>query len=560
MNYNRIKEAIILSAGEGKRLGLSERVPKALVKINNKTLIDYQIEWLRKNGIERIILTVNKKQFDAAKKELGNKVEYSVEEERVGTAGGVKNVLLNGMVSDDEFLVINIDDLTDIDLKKLAENGTNSISIARMKSPFGVVYINNKFVEKFEEKPLLDIWVNCGVYLLNKEIIDKLPDNGDFEKDVFPNIKLKHYKHYGNWRTFNTQKDIEEAEKGNNRKKILITGGAGFIGTNIAEHFLHKGNEIIVYDNLSRPGGGAEKNIKYLIDKYKENPNFKFIKGDVKDFQLLSKAIKDIDIVFHVAAQTAMTISIENPIDDFETNGRGTFNVLEAARKSGCNPIIIYTSTNKVYGDLTKKNVSLIEKEKRWDFEDEKYKEGVDENYPLDFEGPYGCSKGIGDAYCMDYAKTFGMRTVVFRMSGIFGPSQYPTEDQGWIGWFLKRAMESQPVTIYGDGKQVRDILFISDLLNAFEKSVENIDKTAGNVYNIGGTRKNSISILELLEFLKEKINISSSSLKVDKWRLADQKVYITNASKAKKDFGWEPLISKEEGIRKLYEWMKNIK
>lgn len=339
--------------------------------------------------------------------------------------------------------------------------------------------------------------------------------------------------------------------------KVLITGGAGFIGSNLTEHWLFKGHQVTVFDNLSRPGGGAKKNIEYLLNKYEGDPNFEFVEGDVRDLEQLKKVTKDADAVFHVAAQTAMTTSIEDPVDDFETNSRGTFNVLDAARKSDSGPFLIYTSTNKVYGDLTRKPIKLVEKEKRWVFADEEYSEGVDESYPLDFEGPYGCSKGSGDAYCLDYARTFGLKAVVFRMSGIYGMGQYPTEDQGWVAWFIRRAMEAKPITIYGDGKQVRDILFITDLLDAFDKVTENIKRTSGQAYNIGGGRVNSISVLELLEALEKELGITPSDVGFGPWRLADQKVYISNTSKAKRDFGWEPKVSKEEGIRKLYEWMR---
>lgn len=342
-------------------------------------------------------------------------------------------------------------------------------------------------------------------------------------------------------------------------KNVLVTGGAGFIGSNLTEHYLSKGCRVIVFDNLSRPGGGAKKNIEYLMSKYKGDPNFKFVQHDVRDLEQLREAVKDVDVVFHVAAQTAMTTSIDEPADDFETNARGTFNVLEAARSSDCDPIIIYTSTNKVYGDLTRKLVRLVEREKRWDFADKEYFQGISEDYPLDFEGPYGCSKGIGDAYCLDYARTFGLRTVVLRMSGIYGMGQHPTEDQGWVGWFIRRAMEKKPITIYGDGKQVRDILFIADLLYAFDKAVENIERAKGQAYNIGGGRNNSISILELLEFLENELGIEPSEVSSGSWRLADQKVYISNTRKAKGEFGWEPRVSKEEGIKRLYQWMGKV-
>ena len=343
------------------------------------------------------------------------------------------------------------------------------------------------------------------------------------------------------------------------KSKVIITGGAGFIGSNLTEHWLSKECQVTVFDNLSRPGGGAKKNIEYLLNKYKGNPSFEFVLGDVRNLEQLKKAMKDVDTVMHVAAQTAMTTSIEDPVGDFETNARGTFNVLEAAASSGSDPIVIYTSTNKVYGDLTRKPVKLVEKEKRWDFVNEEYLEGIDEDYPLDFEGPYGCSKGVGDAYCLDYARTFGLKTVVFRMSGIYGMGQHPTEDQGWVALFIRRAIEKKPITIYGDGKQVRDILFITDLLEAFDQAMKNIEHTKGQAYNIGGGRGNSISILELLEFLEKDLAIKPSEVSFGPWRLADQKLYISNTQRAKREFGWEPKVSKEEGIKRLYEWMKRV-
>lgn len=345
-------------------------------------------------------------------------------------------------------------------------------------------------------------------------------------------------------------------EKTTMSTNVLITGGAGFIGSNLAEHWFAKGSRVTVFDNLSRPGGGARKNIEYLLAKYAAEPRFRFIQGDVRDLPQIRDAMGDVDVVFHVAAQTAMTTSIDNPLEDFETNAWGTLNVLEAARASDSDPVVLYTSTNKVYGDLTRRQVGLIEQEKRYDFAGRQLREGIDEDYPLDFEGPYGCSKGVGDAYCLDYARTFGLKTVVFRMSGIYGTGQHPTEDQGWVGWLIRRSLERKPLTIYGDGKQVRDILFITDLLDAFDKVVENIDKTRGQAYNIGGGRTCSISVLELLELLESEFGIRPLKVDYAPWRRADQKVYISNTAKAKKDLGWKPRVSKEEGIRKLWEWM----
>jgi CDP-paratose 2-epimerase len=334
---------------------------------------------------------------------------------------------------------------------------------------------------------------------------------------------------------------------------ILVTGGAGFIGSKIVMHRLGLGDDVTVYDNLSRPGGGAGKNIDMLIEKYQNHRKFHFIYGDVRNFDQLSYAVADKDVIFHVAAQTAMTTSLENPAEDFSVNAQGTFNVLEAARLNGHNPIMIYTSTNKVYGDLTKKKVILQEDKTRWNFVN---MSGVDESYPLDFEGPYGCSKGVGDSYFLDYLRTFNMRTVVFRMSGIYGTSQYATEDQGWVTWITKQALENKPITIYGDGKQVRDILYIKDLLDAFDRVIINIDDIAGHVFNIGGGLDNSISVLELINILYDILGISPSEIKYADWRRADQKVYISDITKASRLLGWMPKIDPIIGIKNVAKWL----
>lgn len=342
--------------------------------------------------------------------------------------------------------------------------------------------------------------------------------------------------------------------------KVLITGGAGFIGSNLAEHFLSRGSQVIVFDNLSRPGGGARKNIRYLLNKYKGDGKLVFVKGDVSDVVQLLEVTKGVDVIFHTAAKTALTTSIEDPVDDFKTNAWGTLNVLEAARRSKSNPIVIYTSTNKVYGQLTKRPVELVKKAKRWDFAETGCLEGIDETYPLDFEGPYACSKGVGDVYCLDYARIFGLKTVVFRMSSMYGLRQHPTEDQGWVAWFIRCAVEGKPLALFGDGKQVRDILFVEDLVEAFNKAIERIDTTKGKAYNVGGGRANSISILELLELLERKLGIKPSEITFHSYRPADQTIYISNTSKAKSEFGWEPKIGKDEGIQRLYEWMREDK
>lgn len=338
--------------------------------------------------------------------------------------------------------------------------------------------------------------------------------------------------------------------------KVLITGGCGFIGSNLAAHRIELGDDVTVYDNMSRPGGGSYKNLDYLTKKYTNSGRFRFRFGSVCNLGRLREAVSNKDIIFHLAAQTAMTTSIDKPHLDFQTNALGSFYVLEAARKLAKDSIIIYTSTNKVYGDLTKKKIGLIEGTQRWSFASII---GVDESYPLDYEGPYGCSKGTGDSYFLDYARTFGMRTAVFRMSGIYGINQYATEDQGWVTWITKQALKNLPITIYGDGKQVRDILYISDLLDAFDRTLNYVDsrEAKGEVFNIGGGYQNSISILELLKLLKDTYNIEPSKINYADWRRADQKVYISDITKAAGTLDWMPQVSAMRGIEQVIDWLK---
>jgi len=334
-------------------------------------------------------------------------------------------------------------------------------------------------------------------------------------------------------------------------KTALVTGGAGFIGTNAAAHYLKKGYKVIVFDNLSR--AGAKQNLDWLKN---QKGNFIFIKGDIRDDKKLLETFKKYkpDLVLALAAQVTMVTSVENPREDFEINALGTFNTLEALRKTKSKAVAIYSSTNKVMGDLA--YIPIIEKEKRYDYKNIK---GVNENFPLNFHGPYGCSKGCGDQYFLDYARIFGLNTIVFRQSGIYGPHQFGIEEQGWLAWFCNALLFGKPVTIFGDGKQVRDVLYIDDLLRAFDLAFKNIKKTRGRAYTIGGGPKFSLSIWELFDILKKlagkKFNFSFGS-----WRPGDQKIYISDITKAKKDFNWSPKISPEEGVKKLYNWISQNK
>ena len=333
---------------------------------------------------------------------------------------------------------------------------------------------------------------------------------------------------------------------------VLITGGCGFIGTNAAAYYLKKGYKVIAFDNLSR--NGTKENLKWLK---KQEGNFIFIKGDVRDDKKLLETFGKYkpDLVLHLAAQTTMVNSIKNPREDFEVNALGTFNLLEAMRKTKSRASAIFSSTNKVLGDLS--YIPTIEKEKRYEYN--KYTKGVDENFPLNFYGPYGCSKGCGDQYFLDYARIFGLNTVVFRQSTIYGPHQFGIEEQGWIAWFCNCLLFGKPVTIYGSGKQVRDVLYIPDLILAFDLAAKNIKKTRGKAYNIGGGAKFSLSILELSEIL-EKISGNTINYKFGPWRSGDQKIYISDITRAKKDFGWSPKISPKEGVKKLYNWISENK
>jgi len=268
--------------------------------------------------------------------------------------------------------------------------------------------------------------------------------------------------------------------------------------------------------------------------------------------------MKDVNVVIHTAAQVAMASSLTDPKFDFEVNALGSFNVLEAARLAALDPVMSYTSTNKVYGTLD--DVPLVEKETRWDYSPEsKYYEGITEDHPMAIGGPYGCSKAVGDLYFREYARTFGMKTFVFRMSATYGELQYTTEVHGWVGWILNRALHQESINIFGDGKQVRGVLHVSDLVRAFEVAIHNINKTKGQAFNIGGDRVNSLSIIELLQLLKMKFNIEPSKINYLDWRKIDQKCFIANCRKAYETFGWKSTVSKEQGVERMYNWIKGL-
>jgi len=332
-------------------------------------------------------------------------------------------------------------------------------------------------------------------------------------------------------------------------KKYLITGGAGFIGSNYVNRLLERGEDVVVYDNLSR--AGAPRNLDWLRQRHGAD-SFQLAHADIRDAATLTSTAKDADIIVHLAGQVAVTTSVTHPREDFEINALGTFNVVEATRLSGRDPILLSASTNKVYGEM--EDVSLAEKETRWEYASLKH--GCPEAQPLDFHSPYGCSKGAGDQYVRDYARIYGLRSVVLRQSCIYGPRQFGVEDQGWLAWFMIATVTGRPITIYGDGKQVRDVLHVDDLMDSYDAAVTRIDDVKGKVYNVGGGAENVISVYAeffpmLEELLGRKIPVER-----DDWRPGDQRVFYADIRSAAKDLGWQPKIGVEEGIKKLFSWV----
>jgi CDP-paratose 2-epimerase len=330
----------------------------------------------------------------------------------------------------------------------------------------------------------------------------------------------------------------------------LITGGAGFIGTNLAQRLLSKGESVLILDNLSRPG--VEKNLTWLREQYGDR--LKIQQADVRNLHAVRQAVQQASQVFHFAAQVAVTTSLTNPIEDFEVNARGTLNLLEALRSLDHPPPLVFTSTNKVYGGLT--HLHWIEQGKRYELADPKLRAyGVSEAMPLDFHSPYGCSKGVADQYILDYARTFGLPAVVFRMSCIYGPHQLGTEDQGWVAHFLIRALEGKPITLYGDGKQVRDILFVEDLVDALLMAQANMPHLAGQTFNMGGGPTHATSLLELIDLIAV-LQGEKPQVDFDAWRPGDQRYYTSDTRKFQAATGWSPQIGVQQGVERLYQWL----
>ncbi|MGE3797846.1 MAG: NAD-dependent epimerase/dehydratase family protein [Thermomicrobiales bacterium] len=332
-------------------------------------------------------------------------------------------------------------------------------------------------------------------------------------------------------------------------QSLLVTGGAGFIGANLVDRALSTGRRVTILDDLSRPG--AEENVRWLRERHGES--FRLLVRSVADEDACERAVDDADVVYHLAAQVAVTSSVSDPRHDFDVNVRGTFNVLEAIRNSQHRPTLIYASTNKVYGELA--HLETVEEETRHAFVD--LPNGISEREPLDFHSPYGCSKGAADQYVHDYARIYGLNTVVFRQSCIYGPRQMGVEDQGWVAWFAIAAMTGQPITNYGDGKQVRDLLYNDDLLDAYDMALERIDVTSGKVYNLGGGAENALSIWwEFAPLLEDALGREIPAPTFAPVRAGDQPVFIADTTQYRTDTGWKPVVPVQNGLARLTSWI----
>jgi CDP-paratose 2-epimerase len=338
------------------------------------------------------------------------------------------------------------------------------------------------------------------------------------------------------------------------RPLTLITGGAGFIGANLAHRLLSQGRPVLVFDNLSR--AGVEENIEWLLDTH--GSALSLAVEDIRDRSAVARAVARACQVFHFAAQVAVTTSIAEPFEDFSVNAQGTLNVLEAMRAQDVPPGLIMTSTNKVYGALH--DIELECAAGRYaPVSAEVRRCGVAENRPLDFHSPYGCSKGTADQYVLDYARTYCLATAVFRMSCIYGPHQFGTEDQGWVAHFMVRALSGEPVTLYGDGMQVRDILFVEDLVDAFLVAEQRMRDIAGCAFNIGGGPRNAVSLLDVLDRLGE-MHGERPDVTFEGWRTGDQRYYVSDTRRFEQATGWTPTIGSDEGLDRLYRWLKDAR
>lgn len=334
----------------------------------------------------------------------------------------------------------------------------------------------------------------------------------------------------------------------------LITGGAGFIGVNLAHRLIENGRRVLLFDNLSRDG--VEYNLRRLMEIHTDRASIQV--DDVRDAGALKRAVAGAAQVFHLAAQVAVTTSLTDPVEDFEINARGTLNVLEGIRACATPPPLVFTSTNKVYGGL--EDVSLRRCATRYEPEDDALRDvGISEGRNLDFHSPYGCSKGTADQYVRDYARSYGIPTVVFRMSCIYGPHQCGNEDQGWVAHFVRCALENTPITLYGDGRQVRDILFVEDLIDALLLAQARMGDISGQAFNIGGGPGNTTSLIELIERISD-LHGEKPTLRFDAWRTGDQRYYVSDTRRFSQAIGWRAQVGIREGIRRLYDWLRAVR
>lgn len=331
---------------------------------------------------------------------------------------------------------------------------------------------------------------------------------------------------------------------------VLILGGAGFIGTNLAERLLAEGRRVLVYDDLSR--AGVERNLEWLRVRYGSLVDFEL--ADIRDHRALRRCVRAASAVFHFAGQTAVTTSLVSPREDFEVNAGGTVALLEEIRGRQSAVPLVFTSTNKVYGNLG--GLALRLNGTRYEPEDDGTREyGISEQWPLEFHSPYGCSKGAADQYVLDYARSFGMPSVVFRMSCIYGPHQCGNEDQGWVAHFIIQAQSGQPITIFGDGRQVRDVLFVEDLVDAMLMASRDASGLAGSAFNIGGGPAKTTSLLELIDLVSD-LEGERPEVRFEDWRIGDQRYYVSDSRSFTGATGWRPRVAVREGVRRLHAWL----
>lgn len=333
-------------------------------------------------------------------------------------------------------------------------------------------------------------------------------------------------------------------------ESVLICGGAGFIGTNLASRLMAEGTPVLVYDDLSR--AGVERNLQWLRETY--GALLQFEPGDIRDARLIRRCVRQASAVFHLAAQTAVTTSLVTPREDFEINALGTVTLLEELRGLRYPVPLLFTSTNKVYGDLN--SIAMRRRGSRYEPQHpDVLASGIGENCPLSFHSPYGCSKGAADQYVLDYARSYGMPNIVFRMSCIYGPHQCGTEDQGWVAHFLLRAIAGQPITIYGDGLQVRDLLFAGDLVEAMLLARKDASRLAGRAFNIGGGPRNTASLVELVELIGA-LEGRTASVRFDDWRVGDQRYYVSDTRAFQSATGWKAATGVRDGVSRLHRWL----